>query len=292
MTVIAAFLVGCNEYKLTQYEDVEEEGEDTAVEPLPELELQPPVALAAVGDQIKRMETITLNGSASYDPDGMNEPLIYSWEVSEYPDGANITFADSNTATPSFSADVLGTYVVTLTVTDIDGLVSENLAGTVIEVIAWENLIAILDWDTDELDLDLHMLSPTGSYYGDGDCYYGNPTPDWGEEGVSTDDPSLDSDQESAGEPETITLWQPEEGTYTFYVHYFNPRDAETTWTWPTLEVYAEGDLVAALEGPRLATEGMVWEAGELDWTTLEYTESSSTSTHEAMGGPAVNEKE
>jgi MYXO-CTERM domain-containing protein len=291
--VTAALLGGCSEYELTDNTERPEGGEDTAMDAPPVAELEPPVAVAAVGTRVKRLEPTVLDGTGSYDPDGWaGDPLSYQWTLTDYPEGATGTLENASTATPEFSADLLGAYTLTLTVTDADGLVSENLSGTVIEVVPWENLVVVLDWDTEELDVDLHMLSPDGLYYDEGDCYFGNPTPDWGQEGVTIDDPLLDGDQESGGEPETIYLWQPEEGVYSFYVHYFNRRGAETEWTWPTLDIYVEGELYTTIEGPRLTSEGKVWIAGSLDWTTLEYTESSELTTHEELGGPAVNEKD
>jgi hypothetical protein len=292
VVVAAALLGGCSEYELTENTQREDGGEDSANDAPPVVELEPPVAVAAVGAQVKRLEPIVLDGTASYDPDGGGDSLRYSWALTESPEGATVSLENASTAVPEFSADLLGAYIFTLTVTDVDGLISNNLSGTVIEVVPWENLVVVLDWDTEELDADLHMLSPDGGYYEEGDCYFGNPTPDWGNEGVSIDDPLLDGDQESGGEPETIYLWQPEEGAYSFYVHYFNRRDAETEWTWPTLDIYVEGELHTTVEGPRLASEGKVWIAGSFDWTTLEYSESSEITTHDVLGGPAVNEKD
>ena len=292
LPLTAALWMGCSEYELTDNTEPELGGEDSGIEAPPIVEAEPPVAVAAVGGQVKRLEPFVLDGTDSYDPDGWVDPLQYQWTLTEFPEGATVTLSDETAASPEFTADQLGAYVFTLTVTDMDGLVSENMAGTVIEVVPWENMVVVLDWDTEELDADLHLVAPDGIYYGQKDCYFGNPTPDWGEQGVTIDDPLLDGDQESGGEPETIYLWQPEEGLYSFYVHYFNRREAETEWTWPTLDIYVEGELYTSIEGPRLTSEGKVWVAGTLDWTTLEYTESSDVTTHEGLGGPAVNEKE
>ena len=44
-----------------------------------------------------------------------------------------------------------------------------------IEVIPYENLMIEVSWDIPGTDLDLHLVAPSGSYYGELDCFYGNP---------------------------------------------------------------------------------------------------------------------
>lgn len=281
-------LSACNEYELTGEKDDPAPPEDTATTTPP---TAIPVAIAGPGTAVKRGTTVTLDGRDSYDPDGQ-EPLSYAWTVVSAPDGATTDLQGADTATPTFSGDVLGFYELSLTVTDADGLVSDNPAGTVIEVIPWSDLAVTLTWGEVDLDLDLHLIAPGGAYYGEGDCYYGVPTPDWGELGVEDDNPSLSTDAESTGEPELIQLQQPAEGIYTIYVHFFNDLDAPVHFTTPHLEIVAEGQEIVAMDGPRLTETGVVWVAGTLDWSTLTFTSSSTVTTHEDLGGPPVNEKE
>jgi hypothetical protein len=60
--------------------------------------------------------TVQLDGTQSYDPDG--DPITYEWTFASMPPGSNTTLIDANTATPSFLADVYGTYLVRLIVSD------------------------------------------------------------------------------------------------------------------------------------------------------------------------------
>jgi len=60
--------------------------------------------------------TVHLDGSQSYDPDG--DPITYEWTFASMPPGSNATLTNANTATPSFLADVYGTYLVRLIVSD------------------------------------------------------------------------------------------------------------------------------------------------------------------------------
>jgi hypothetical protein len=59
---------------------------------------------------------IALDGSGSSDPDG--QPLAYAWSILSRPAGSAATLDAADTAAPSFTADVSGTYVVQLIVTD------------------------------------------------------------------------------------------------------------------------------------------------------------------------------
>src|SRR5207302_11034782 len=58
--------------------------------------------------------TVTLNGSASTDP--QNLPLTYSWSFTSKPNGSTATLSGATTVSPMFIADLAGTYVVQLIV--------------------------------------------------------------------------------------------------------------------------------------------------------------------------------
>ena len=63
--------------------------------------------------------TVTLDGSASYDPD--NDPITYAWTQIG---GATVTLASPTAAKTTFTAAAGQTYVFKLTVTDSGGLSS------------------------------------------------------------------------------------------------------------------------------------------------------------------------
>ncbi len=78
-----------------------------------------PVAMVASDTfYVEPGESIVLDGSASFDPDG--DALFFHWTVKEKPDGASIIFSDSTTAITNVDFDEKnhGIYNISLIVTD------------------------------------------------------------------------------------------------------------------------------------------------------------------------------
>lgn len=80
--------------------------------------LEAPTAVAGSNQSNQVLQTIHLDGSASFAPNTPSSSLLYSWSFASTPMGSNAVLTGANTATPSFTADLPGTFVVELVVTD------------------------------------------------------------------------------------------------------------------------------------------------------------------------------
>jgi PKD repeat protein len=77
----------------------------------------PPVADAGQDINVYLGELVTLDGSASFDPEG--EPIAgYSWAIELAPADSNVALTSTDTAMTTFLPDVVGDYVVSLNVSD------------------------------------------------------------------------------------------------------------------------------------------------------------------------------
>jgi hypothetical protein len=75
-----------------------------------------PVANAGPDQTVRTGETVTLDGSASSDPDGGR--LRYKWAFNTIPPGSKAVLSNAQSVNPTFTVDVAGTYVVSLIVSD------------------------------------------------------------------------------------------------------------------------------------------------------------------------------
>ena len=119
-----------------------------------------------------------------------------------------------------------------------------------------------LTWDTNNVDLDLHLLQNTSASLFDvpDDCNWCNKNPDWGEAGAS-DDPRLDLDDLADG-PENINVLSPADGAYPVVVHYFDPIGGPATTA--TVTVWLDG--VEVFRDSQILTRNEVWEVGQVNW--------------------------
>jgi len=75
-----------------------------------------PIADAGVDQWVIVGDTTYLDGAGSSDPDG--DPLDYEWKLVSRPSGSSASLSATTSIDPSFSVDLPGTYVVTLSVAD------------------------------------------------------------------------------------------------------------------------------------------------------------------------------
>ncbi|NDU96681.1 PKD domain-containing protein [Spirosoma terrae] len=77
---------------------------------------KPPVISLASSLSVETGKETSIDGSKSSDPDG--DKLTYAWTIKTKPTGSNATLSNAQSATAGLTADVAGTYVLSLTVSD------------------------------------------------------------------------------------------------------------------------------------------------------------------------------
>jgi len=75
-----------------------------------------PVANAGANQNVDTGSLVTLDGSASSDAD--LDTLTYAWTITTAPGGSSASLSNAATASPTFTADIDGSYVITLVVND------------------------------------------------------------------------------------------------------------------------------------------------------------------------------
>jgi len=235
-----------------------------------------PVAVIDAPATSNPRETITLDGTGSYDPNGL-EPLTYEWSLVDAPRGADVAIQDpTNLDTAYLQADLAGTYTVELRVTNSVGLVGAP-ARADIEVIPQEALHVELTWNTGAADMDLHLVRGGGVLFQNpDDCNYCNPTPDWGTVAVMVDNPDHVLDDLGGYGPEEIIIDEPVDDTYAVRVHYFTQwGDGDVT---ATVNIWTYGSL--ELSTSRVMGYNDVWEVALVDFPSgLPYEESTDLYT-------------
>jgi PKD repeat protein len=128
-------------------------------------ENSPPVASAGNDSTVHVGATVTLDGSSSYDPDG--DDLSYAWSLDSKPAQSTAALDNPTAMAPSFVADTVGDYHVSLVVTDSNGIPSA--ADEVI--ISTQNSAPIANAGNDQAVYvgDTVTLDGSGSTDSDGD---------------------------------------------------------------------------------------------------------------------------
>ena len=106
---------------------------EDAVQIMATLPNVPPNANAGADMTINLGDTAILDGSASSDPDQGPQPLGYLWSFVAVPTGSQLTngaISGADTVSPSFTPDVVGTYVLQLMVYDGIDTGFDNVAVT------------------------------------------------------------------------------------------------------------------------------------------------------------------
>ena len=140
-----------------------------------------PIANAGPDQTVHAGHVVTLDGSGS-DPDG-NNPLSYEWIIVSLPTGSTALLSNTAIVNPTFTADLLGDYVIELKV--IDSLGAVSVPDTV--TISTTNTAPVAAAGDDELVLltgTAVQLNGNQSYDDDGDDITYGLTYQWSFESV------------------------------------------------------------------------------------------------------------
>ena len=183
----------------------------------------------------------------SYDPNDV--PLIdRHWQVVEAPEGSVAQVRQNEDGKPVFTPDLVGTYVINLSVIN-ENCIESGGCNVTIEAIPDEDLWVEMYWQNSGDDMDLHLIQDSAPFESDGDCYYANCVRwdgewglDWGIQGVGEDNPALDLDDIDGTGPENINIFRPAGSTYQVVVHDF-PGSVRQRPNDVTVRIYLHGEL-------------------------------------------------
>ncbi len=272
-------VVACSDYTLTGPEDTE----------TPTSADGEPVSDAGPDRVVAPLTTVTLDGSASYDPGGEGI-AAFAWTLVSRPPDSTATLQDADRPFPTFWADVAGPYTVELVVENGAGVWDTSPDRAVIDARPDARFYVQLVWDQD-VDLDLHLLDGDSELYRrPGDCTHCNKHPDWGVAGLVDDDPSLDWDSGRGGEPETVTIQDPAAGEYRIRVHYFGrngdaycgSQGAACPTTNATVRLFIDG-AEAGSWTRAMTRSGDVWHVASVQWPALTATTEDTVTRTTAL---------
>ncbi len=223
-------------------------------------------------------DVVTLDGTASSDPDG-HDPVTYQWQVEQRPVNSNTDLSSDTGPTTTLELDVPGLWEVGLCVTDALGVPSLDCCRTKIRSVPAEKLYVEVVWDHPQTDFDLHFLAPGASVSSPGDCYWGNPTPDFGVQGDPLDDPYLSRDDLAGFGPEIVTYPEPADGSYRIIVDFVKDNGAQLPSSEVTLRVYQYGLIVAEFTR-NLSTARTLWNVGAVEWPSGDVTPVDSVASY------------
>ena len=215
--------------------------------------------------------TVILDGRASYAPEDPDDlfALTFDWELISKPPLSRTSIRNPTEETPELFLDVAGIYDIGLTVTDHNGVSSEQTICEA-DILPDEDLYVALSWDTPNSDLDLHMVPQDEVMWGCMDCFWCEPAPDWPSEWGT---PRYALDNTTGYGPENINVDFPGERRYYIRAHYFANHGGGSTRA--TVSIYIDGEQVffdtsSGEPSPTLtttlSTSGKRWDIGYVEF--------------------------
>lgn len=221
---------------------------------------------------------VTLDGSASYDPDNYHPSpphgiASYTWELVSVPDGSLSILEATTEAMTTILPDRAGDYAASLVVTDEDGGVSAPATFTFAATPQPKSLAIEMSWDIDISDVNVHLINETagGTWFeAPYDCYFSNMNPDWGPPG-SVGDPALDMDDTVGYGPENIVVPEPEPDPVQYKVVVRYMSDSGVGGTNARLRVHDGAEFIFD-QTQFLNQTGRTWVVGTVQMPEVVFT--------------------
>lgn len=244
-----------------------------------------PAITVAEGDEVIPQTRLTLSARNSTTTTG--NITRWEWSVVQPQGSASVFLPTTTRQDVSFEANIVGEYIFRLKVWNSLGVESCSSAEQIVNVVSDSAIRVELLWSTPRdanqfdtgsslsgqsvgSDLDLHFLRPGAAwdYFGNLDCHWQNPNPDWGTRGAMHD-PSLDRDDTDGAGPENLNMNSPENIEYRVGVHYWDDWGFGPSWV--TIRVYVFGQLREQWNDVILQTFDL-WDALLIEWPSQRIT--------------------
>jgi len=195
------------------------------------------------------------------------EIVRWQWSLDAQPPGSAVRPMFPMSDTFTFKPDLAGDYRFTLQVTDDESLSARCTFD--VQAVAEEGLRVEMFWDTQDTDMDLHLLSPVAKRWFDEDtsqdCFYSNcagSSLNWSNPATDTDDPHLDIDDTDGFGPENINVDRPAAGVYRVGVHAYSGIAGKVT-----VRLYCGGSRLEprATLGPIALEQDEVWKVADVE---------------------------
>jgi len=212
------------------------------------------------------LDELVLSGSGSFDPDG-RAIVSYLWSLDRQPEGSQSALGVTDEVATDLFLDAAGDYVVTLQVTNDAGTLSAPTECR-LDAVPQDAIHIELTWSTGDSDFDLHLANRVPDEQGENfflrseDVNFCNETADWGAAGDTSDDATLELDDQEGYGPENVSIFEPADGEYLVRAHYFDT--ASNSETIATVRFYLNGEVW--LERERTMERNDVWDVGYVRW--------------------------
>jgi hypothetical protein len=201
----------------------------------------PPTANAGEDRAVRQNDLVMLDGTGSFDDNTPTASLLYDWRFEVRPQGSVAVLAGSNSATPSFTVDAIGTYEIELVVTDAAGLQS----SPDIVVVSSDNLAPTADAGVDQLVIVGSIVNFDGS---------------------SSTDPEMD---------ELLYLWSIDARPDSSLTDLVGPETSTPSFTPDIIGEYEVSLTVSDFIGPGAPDSALVTAVSAEDFAQLEILEAS-----------------